>query len=321
LPRHVPLLGPATAWDGYFRLGIEQPSGRKLLAGASLVLAIGASVLLVLFLEWRDPFVRSLRDVNDIAGHEIGIEIGDEPEHRQHLIDSSNPIGRLSNQYRRLCNDMDALAVCPMQSLGIISVGASEGRSTVASNLALARLMKGQDVLLVDADLRPGSGSRPAALLDLPATGRGLYESLVDRAELQYYQHDDTGLCMLAAAEGMVPDMKGLLSLGANDFSKLIAPLAKQRHCLVDLPPVDGLEVTLELASQLDSVLLVTRSGHTHRKALKATMAQLEKRGIACSATVLLNVPKERMTTASLLEWPFFSAFVNKLRSKEVKNA
>jgi uncharacterized protein involved in exopolysaccharide biosynthesis/Mrp family chromosome partitioning ATPase len=298
-----------------------QPSGRKLLAGASLVFAVGVSVVLVLFLEWRDPFVRSLRDITDIAGHEIGIEIGDQSEHRQQLIDSSNPVGHLASLHRRLCNDMDALAACPKQSLGIISVNAGEGRTTVASNLALARLMKGQEVLLVDADLRPNSGARPATLLGLSASGAGLYEHLVHGTELQHCQQEDTSLCLLAAAEGVVPDMKGLLSLGANDLSNLIAPLAKQRHCLVDLPPVDDLEVTLELASQLDSVLLVARSGHTRRKAFKATMAQLEKRGITCAATVLLSVPKERMATASLVEWPFFSAFVNNLHSKEMKHA
>jgi uncharacterized protein involved in exopolysaccharide biosynthesis/Mrp family chromosome partitioning ATPase len=296
-----------------------QPSGRKLLAVASLLFAAGASMALILLLEWRDPFVRSLRDATDIVGHENAIEIEADPGSVRQLIDADNPIGQLANLYRRLCNDIDAQA-SKQQSLGIISISAGEGRSTVAANLAVTRTMKGQCVLLADADLRPDAGDRPDALLDLPAASSGLYERLLQHSTPGDCRNAESGVDYLAAG-CEVPDARGLLSLGACDLAALLAPHLKQHHCLVDLPPVKDLEVTLELAAQLDGVVLVVRSGHTNRPALKALVAQLEKRGIPCAATVVLDVPRARLAAAELIEWPDVTGWMSGLRNKEIRHA
>jgi uncharacterized protein involved in exopolysaccharide biosynthesis/Mrp family chromosome partitioning ATPase len=297
------------------------PSGRKLMAVASLLLAAGSGFALLLFLEWRDPTVRSLRDVTAIIGHDNAIEIEAGPDPDAQMIDAASPIGRLANLYRRLCNDLDAVAEQRGAPLGVISVGAGEGRTSVAVNLALTRTMKGQRAFLVDADLRPDAGPRADGLLGISGGSTGLYEHLLERTPLAPTVDDATGLGLLAAGGGQLADSRGLLALGASDFRGLLTPLLDNRYCLVDLPPVEDLEVTLELAGQLGGVVLVANSGRTDRQALKALTAQFERRGIPCVAAILLNVPRQRLASARLIEWPDAGAWINSLRGKEINHA
>lgn len=297
------------------------PSGRKLLAIVSVVLASGCGLALILFLEWRDPFVRSLRDVSDIVGHDTCVEIASEPDHESYLIDAESPVGGLANLYRHLCNDMDAAAENPRAPIAVVSVNAGEGRSSVATNLALTRVMKGQSVLLVDADLRTSAGNRPIELLGMDSDSGGLYDHLTTQEPLTTQRDDSGRLDCLAAACGQVPDERGLLALGATDLDTVLSPISEKRHTFVDLPPLGGLEVTLELAAQLGGALLVVRSGHTRRDALKRCVAQLNKRGIVCVATILLDVPATRLESADLIALPNIGQWLQHHFNKELGHA
>ena len=162
-------------------------------------------------------------------------------------------------------------------------------------------------MLLVDADLRHQSGSRPGELLKLAPANSGIYEHLLEGKALAP-QHDETGkLHYIAAAANRLANERGLLALGATKLSKFLKPFWGGRYTIVDLPPLDGREVSLELAGQLDNVLLVVRSGTTRRDELKRTVAQFNKRGINCVAAVVLDVPEERLESAKLFTFPEFS--------------
>jgi Mrp family chromosome partitioning ATPase/uncharacterized protein involved in exopolysaccharide biosynthesis len=280
-------------------------TGRQLMAVAGLVIACGSGLMLVLLLEWRDPMVRSKRDVTDIVGVDTCAEIPAGLTCSDAALDFSQANGQLANLYRSLSNDLDVtMGAGSHKPLAVVSIGAGAGRSTVAANLAATRIVKGQKVLLVDADLRHQSGSRPGELLNLEPTKTGIYEHLVE-GQVLAPQHDETGaLHYIAATAGKLVNEQGLLALGASNLSKFLKPFWGGRYTIVDLPPLDGLEVTLELAGQLDNALLVVRSGATRRDDLKRTVAQFNKRGINCVATIVLDVPDERLESAKLFAFP-----------------
>ena len=184
-----------------------------------------------------------------------------------------------------------------------MSTNAGAGRYTVAAKLSATRMIKGQKVLLVDADLRHQSGPRPGALLNLAPINTGIYEHLLEGQELAPQRSEDGDLHYIASSGSSLTDDLGLLALGATDLSKFLKPFQRGRYTIVDLPPLKDLEVALEMAGQLNQALVVVRSGETRRDELKKTMVQLNKRGIDCVATVVLDVPEERLEAAKLFSF------------------
>ena len=281
------------------------PTGRKLMAVAGLIIALGSGLMLVLLLEWRDPMVRSRRDVMDIVGVDTCAEIPAGLAQSDATLGFSQPTGQLANLYRSFSNDMDVSVGAESHNpIAIISANSGAGRSTVAAKLAATRIIKGQKVLLVDADLRHQSGPRPDELLNLAAANTGIYEHLLEGHVLAPQQHEDGDLHYIAAGRGNSTDDLGLLALGATNLAKFLKPFQGGRYTIVDLPPLKDLEVTLEMAGQLNHALVVVRSGETRRDELKKTMAQLNKRGIDCVATIVLDVPDERLESAKLFSFP-----------------
>jgi uncharacterized protein involved in exopolysaccharide biosynthesis/Mrp family chromosome partitioning ATPase len=277
------------------------PSGRKVLAFASLIFALGSGVVLVLFLEWIDPLVRSARDVKNIMGGELCAEIPATAVSSRGLVDPAKPIGQLANLYRSLSNDMEITAGV---SIAILGVSGGCGRSTVAANLASTLMLKGKRVLLVDADLRQSAGTRPGELLNLSGGHAGLREYLLNGQNLSPQQDEAGGVQYIPAAGNEVSDDRGLIALGSCNLTGLIAPLQKDCCTIFDLPPLENFEVTLETASQLDHALVVVLSGITRRDELKKTMANLNRRGIDSIAAILIDVPEERLESASLFTFP-----------------
>ena len=283
------------------------PSGRKLLGIAGLLLALGSGCALVLLLEWIDPMVRSLRDVKDIVGENNFLEVGSHIASSRKMIDPDLPITELSSLFRRLCNDMDSS--CARDSalpLAVVSLDPQSGRSSITANMALTRIMKGQSVLLIDADLRKDAGQRPAELLGLQTGDSGLYEHLSDGAALVPGKQHSGKLSYVAAASGEIPDDSGLLELTSRDLSRVMLPLQPANFTLVDIPPIKDLEVAMELAGQVGRALLVIRSGVSRRDEMRRCMAQLEKRGIECAGAILLDVPAERLENAPIIKLPQF---------------
>jgi len=283
------------------------PSGRKLLGIASLLLALGSGFTLIILLEWIDPMVRSLRDVKAIVGEGNFLEVGSPVASSGKMIDPDFPITELSSLFRRLCNDIDASYAqnCTLP-LALVSLDPQSGRSSVTANMALTRVMKGQTVLLVDADLRKDAGPRPTELLGIQAGESGLYEYLREGAPLAPGKQHSGKLSYVAAANGEILDDSGLLELASRDLSRVMLPLQPASFTLVDIPPIKDLEVAMELTGQVGRALMVIRSGVSRRDEMRRCMAQLEKRGIECAGAVLLDVPAERLESAPIIKLPQF---------------
>lgn len=276
-----------------------QPSGRKLLAVVGLFLGIGSGLLLAILLELKDPYLRSKRDVTRISGDGICLEIPATNDHESELVDIDNPINRISNLYRSLINDIDASDSSASKVTGIVSVEAKAGRSLVAANLALARCIKGQNTLVVDADLRADIDFRVETLLGASNSTAGLYEYLVNGAALQINKLDSNKPDIITAGVS-ITDSEGLLALPRKDLLSLTGSSRTDRYRIYDLPPLQGLEPAFELAGQIGRVIVVTRSGHTRRDDLKQCIEQLDKRGIEVIASVILDVTADRLESAGV---------------------
>jgi capsular exopolysaccharide synthesis family protein len=151
----------------------------------------------------------------------------------------------------------------------ITSTTSGEGKSTIASNLALVLAQGGSRVLLMEADLRrPGI----AEWMDVEPTP-GLTEYLTGEAgECLKATPFDNLYCVPAGRVHSNPtDLLG--SLRMDDYLRTLS-----NHfdfIILDGPPILGLADSMILSSKVDGVLLVVKAGSTEKEAAGETVKRL----------------------------------------------
>jgi polysaccharide biosynthesis transport protein len=159
-----------------------------------------------------------------------------------------------------------------LRTVVITSAGPGEGKSLVASNLALALAQAGQRVLLLDADMR-----RPR-VHDIFGTAQepGLSNVLSGNAKTteSIRKSSVPGLWLMPA--GHIPPNPAEL-LGSRRFTDFIRTLDGHFDWVVlDTPPVMVVADSSIVSNQASGVVFVVRADHTTRQAIRAAAEQLE---------------------------------------------
>lgn len=155
----------------------------------------------------------------------------------------------------------------------ITSAGPGEGKTTSASNLALAMCEMGKRVLLIDADLRKSNLHKVFQLNEGPGL-RDLILSPLPVEEIQfedYLQPTGTiGVSLLASGSGGGPATKAAASLlFSQRIPELLARLQETFDViLIDTAPVLHFGDARILGPLTDGVILVVRSGVTPRESI-----------------------------------------------------
>jgi succinoglycan biosynthesis transport protein ExoP len=177
-------------------------------------------------------------------------------------------------------------------ALAFTSPNPAEGKTTTATNLALALARAGQRVVLVDADLRR---PRVAETCGLPTDLPGLSEMLSARRPLGTYPEQVTGQQTFAVipAGREVPHPSELL--GSADFAGLVASLRSTFDIvLLDTTPILPVSDGLAVASVADATLLVTQAQKTDERQVRAALELLQRSDAQVIGTVLTNVDRQR---------------------------
>jgi Mrp family chromosome partitioning ATPase len=170
-------------------------------------------------------------------------------------------------------------------ALGITSAASGEGKSTHALALARTAALAGENVVLIDADLRRSGVSR---LLD-----QDVDFTLRDFLEDQCTAND------VIATEGrsgvhFVPSVPTDFSWTSQDFKRFLnfVDYLKDRYTVViiDLPPILGLAETIRLAMAADNVALVVRWGRTERHFVQFALDALRSAGVSMFAVILNDI-------------------------------
>jgi len=161
-----------------------------------------------------------------------------------------------------------------LRTLMITSAAPSEGKSTIATNLAIAHAQQGHKTLLIDGDLRRPSVHRR---LDLPSTA-GLSDLLTDQQlpwqEVVVHVEAVPNLDALLAG----PPSRRACDLIGVGLAEILEQARKDYDLiLIDSPPLLGFPEPLQMSALVDGVLLVARSGQTDRKALGSTIGTLNR--------------------------------------------
>lgn len=189
---------------------------------------------------------------------------------------------------------MAATIAKPRHMIVVAGTREGEGKSLVASSLAISLAQARQNVLLVDADMR-----RPQvhALLDAPLQP-GLSNVLEGGAAFREILHPTTlkGLTVIAAGG---PSLQAPELLGSVQTQSLFEIL--QEHfdwIVIDSPPVLNVTDATVMARMASGVVLVVGSGMTSARAARRAVDELQAGG----ATVLGAV----LNRADLDQHPFY---------------
>jgi polysaccharide biosynthesis transport protein len=167
-----------------------------------------------------------------------------------------------------------------IRSVLVTSAAPEEGKTTVASNLALAAAIGGQArVLLVEADLRKPSLSRRYKL----AAGPGLAELLthdifvqqaVQSLSLPSWSEGESALDVIVAGE-IPPNPSELLE--SRRMSELLDELGSMYDLvIVDTPPVAVVADAMPIVRKVDGVIVVSVIGASTRDGALHLRSELE---------------------------------------------
>jgi len=170
--------------------------------------------------------------------------------------------------------------------LMITSTTAGEGKSMVASNLAIVLAHDGQKTVLIDGDMR-----RPTAHRMFEIKGpAGLSEVLLGKTPL------DQAICatsipnLSVISSGAAPEAPSEL-LASSSMKLLLESLDKQfDRIVVDCPPVFGVSDPISLMPAMHGVIFVVHYGKTGRRAAVRAMDKVREGSTPFVGLVFNNV-------------------------------
>jgi succinoglycan biosynthesis transport protein ExoP len=253
---------------------------------------LGLGFGIIALIGMRDDRFLSLLEVNEKLGEVV---VGQVPEMGQlkgesplALVEHNDDRYSYAESYRSLRSALLFLAVEGERPkvLLITSAVPSEGKSTVAANLARTLALGGSRVLLVDGDLRQGHLHRLLGMQSEP----GLAEALLQPADAGKLRQSNSLPNFSFIARGGALANPGDLFLGPS-LDQLLAQWRREfDYVLIDSSPVFVADDASSLAPKADGTLFVVRSRVSRARETREALELLRARQARILGVVLNGV-------------------------------
>jgi len=273
----------------------------NVLMGAMLGLMSGVGLAFVR--EALDTRFRNQDEVRASLGLPVLAVIPRIPHHRRRwvyqeiseiLLTHYKPGGRVHDVFSSLVFNLRMAS--PDRKLGTILVTGPEpgiGKSTVASNLALALAFQKKKVLLLEADLR-----RPVLdrVFDSDDSVPGLTELVIGEAAIEdvirEIHPEGYGPLHVIFAGHKPPSPADFFASQA--FAEVLRRLAEEYEVVViDAPPVHAVPEIQVLATQVDGVLFLVDAEHTDKRTAQAAREKLAQVHASVVGAVINRAPPQ----------------------------
>ncbi|HSL30398.1 MAG TPA: polysaccharide biosynthesis tyrosine autokinase [Anaerolineales bacterium] len=279
---------PASVPRGPIR---PRPMQNTALGGAiGLMLAAGIAFLF----EYLDDTLKTPEDVERVLGLPVLGFVAQLPSKKgaaEEIIVARQPRAPVSEAFRTLRTNLEFAAVeKPICTILVTSPGPSEGKTTVAANLAAIYSQAKKRVLLLDADMR-----RPRIHQMLGMSNRSGLSNLF----LGYEQRESLGRgrpdlpnLLVVTSGGQPPNPAELL--GSARMDQILSQLRQHVEVvIIDTPPSLVADAQI-LAGKVDAVLLVIQPGKTQAGAARACLETLRRSGARIVGVVMNRIPLNR---------------------------
>lgn len=192
------------------------------------------------------------------------------------LTDQS-PMEMVENYAKLRMNLLHALVGRDSKSVVITSSISGEGKSTIASNLAISCAKGGKNVLLIDGDLRRASQRE---IFSYDINEKGLSDILSGTCKWQ-----DAILCDVVEAldilpAGQFPSNPAEL-LGSNDMAKLLKDLEQTYDLIIlDMPPINVVADPLAVSGIVAGCVFVVRQEFSDQRDIRKALLSAEMTGM-----------------------------------------
>jgi len=233
-------------------------------------LGAGAAFLL----EYLDRTVKTTSDVERIFNLPvIGYISQIEDDEVNATYVERNPDSILAENFRLLRSNIEFFQISnPIKTILITSPNQGNGKTTIASNLALSISQGEQEIVLVDADLR-----RPAIHQALKMSKEpGLADVIKNKAEIQgVIRHPKDHTINVITSGTVPPNITEVV--GSKRISSILSRLKDSFELvIVDAPPLI-ISDAFNLAAKVDAVILVMVPGETTTDQAKIIKEQLDR--------------------------------------------
>lgn len=175
----------------------------------------------------------------------------------------------------------------PPKIIVVTSSVPSEGKSTVTANLAAAMAAAGENVVVLDGDLRRPSVVNVFQLVP----GVGVTDVLSGHAEVEDVLQPWGVLPNLSVlGSGRIPPNPSEL-LGSKAMANMLKSLSQDATVLIDAPPLLPVTDAAVLSRVADGAIVVVKSGKTTQEELLRSIGNLNKAKGHILGTILNCVP------------------------------
>ena len=211
------------------------------------------------------------------------------------LIVQKDPKSPVSEVFRTLRTNIQFMnANKKLKTLLITSTFPGEGKSWVASNLAVTFAQAGNKVILIDADMRKG---RQYKIFDaLPRPGLSNYLSGMDLEEgenpdiSKYLQRTEVNNLLIMTAGNIPPNPSELLV--SDQMNKLLKDLKSVCDIVViDGTPCELVTDSVILSRIVDSTVIVTAHKETKKDNLERVIKNIQNVGGKLVGVVINKMP------------------------------
>lgn len=276
--------------------------------GATIGAAIAVVILAVLYL--LNQKITSAQDLKEnydlpILASIKRIDVSN-AQADSFMLNNQSPMEIVENYAKLRMNLFYTLVGKGKTAVVITSSISGEGKSTIASNLAISCAMSGKKVLLVDGDMRRAS---QMDIFKSVQQSRGLSDALVGQCHWQEAIIPGVRDNVDLLPAGQIPPNPSEL-LDSIEMERLIQELEQAYDLvLLDMPPINIVSDPLVISSSVAGCLFVTRQNFTDRRDVRKALSAAEMTGMNILGFVFYG---EHLHEGSYYSRRYYKSYYNK---------
>lgn len=209
------------------------------------------------------------------------------PARNNELITHKYPKSSMAEAFRTLRTNLGFASMDePCRSILFTSTSPRDGKSTVASNLAVVMAQAGNRILLIDADLR-----KPMQHNIFEVDNRqGLTNVLLREVEIEKALHNGLVDNLHVLTSGPIPPNPAEI-LGSERTQQVLQQLLEEYdYVFIDSPPILAVTDAAILSTVVDGVVLVVNYAVTRNDLAREAVDQFKKANARILGVVLNQV-------------------------------